>query len=181
MMDLVLLLRGQWFSHHILPLVLKPSKPNYRALFKEPAAVFCWLTTGSTPRVTVSLIHWLSPVHFQVLRELRSLRLLRRRRLTLPVNIQIKGFNYCSLLARGGKRIKIKSSAVRSYSTVGSIVLGCCLGEAGTACLYKPVGCNLEGVGLSRSLGVNSVEELIKKWSLLGISYEWKHLDWVCA
>lgn len=181
MMDLVLLLRGQWFSHHILPLVLKPSEPNYRALLKEPAAVFCWLMTGSTPRVTVSLIHWLSPVHFPVLRELLSLCLLRRRRLTLPVNNQIKGFNYCSLLAGRGKWIKIKSSAVRSYSTVGSIVLGCCLREAGTACLYKPVGCNLEGVGLSKSLGVNSVGELIKKWSLLGISYEWQHLDWVCA
>lgn len=51
---------------------------------------------------------------------------------------------------------------VSSYSTVGSIVLVCCLGEAGAACLYKPVGCNLEGVGLSKSLGVNSLGELIK-------------------
>lgn len=28
--------------------------------------------------------------------------------------------------------------------------------------LYKPVGCNLEGVGLSESLGLNGTGELIK-------------------
>lgn len=160
MIDQVLLLRGQWFSHHILPLVLKPNGPDYQALFKVPAVVFRWLTTGRIPKVTVSLIHWLPACSFPSLHKLLSLCLLRQRCLTLPVNIQIKGFNYCSLLARRGEWIKIR--AVRSYSTAGSIVLACCLREAGTACLHKPVGCNLEGVGLSKSLGVKSKGEMIK-------------------
>lgn len=154
-------------------MVLKPSSSNCHALFKGPGTVFCWLTNGCIPSVTKGLTQLQCPDFLLFISQNPRTAMIvfigayvcrclaRQHCLTLSVNIQIKRIQLLLPVGKTRRMNSNKSRAVSNYSTVESIVLDRCLWEAGVACLHKPVGCNLEGVGLSKRLGLNGSGELI--------------------